>query len=279
MHSRPRFIHHALADVVVTEQQRISKMSPFINEDVLRMVNRHSLYRGPDCPHPKVPTTVEVFAPGGDLMLVVGKWKCTNRSCILGQLKGPNALWFRVDSVILAGASPALGFILYSPSTVAARTDGVQWIVQLADDNPPAFRTFISILYGHHPIIVSDEHMELEHLLHLTILADKYDLAYHFLPWSAQWVQDMEPYWAGRDFARESTEDLESLLWIFWVLGHEPLYTYMILQIAFHCELDAAGQFTDPSGHLCFTNDIYEVPVPPCALCKSITSNKLQSNS
>ncbi|KAI0975341.1 hypothetical protein F4678DRAFT_323737 [Xylaria arbuscula] len=240
-------------------------MAPFI-ENNLQMANHHSSKSG-DCPHPKAPPEVEVFDPDGDMVLLVGKHKCTNASCINGQSGQPNAICFHVNSAIIAGASPAFGFVLYSPSAVsAAQRDAVKWTVRLPDDDPNAMQTVINILYGHYPITLADEHVDLEELLQLTILADKYDLVHHFAEWSAQWVRDMEPYWVGQRFIGKSTEDLESLLWIFWVLGHEPLYTYMVLQIAFHSELDAAGRLTDPAEQLCFTSEYHEVPVPPYAL-------------
>ncbi|KAI1287921.1 hypothetical protein F5Y03DRAFT_380200 [Xylaria venustula] len=240
-------------------------MAPFI-ENILQMANCHSSKSG-DCPHQKIPPAVEVFDPDGDMLLLVGKQKCSDTSCMNGQSRQPNAICFHVNSAIIAGASPAFGFVLYSPSAVsAARRDNVEWTVRLPDDDPQAMQTVINILYGHYPITLSDEHVNLEQLLQLTILADKYDLVHHFSEWSAQWVQDMEPYWVGRRFVDKSTEDLEVLLWISWVLGHEPLYTYMILQIAFHSELDAAGRLTDPVEQLCFTSAYREVPVPPYAL-------------
>ncbi|KAI1421845.1 hypothetical protein F5Y12DRAFT_800383 [Xylaria sp. FL1777] len=238
-------------------------MTPFIR-NIRQMSNRYSS-KSSNCSHPKAPPAVAVFDPDGDMLLLVGKQKCTDGSCHNGQNRRPNAICFHVNSAIIAGASPAFGFVLYSPSAATTRGDGVQWTVRFPDDDPQAMQIIINILYGHYPITLADEHVDLEQLLHLTILADKYDLVRHFSEWSAQWVQDMEPYWLERRFIRKSTEDLESLLWIFWVLGHEPLYTYMILQIAFHSELDAAGKLTDPAEQLCFTNEFREVPVPPYA--------------
>ncbi|GAW11514.1 hypothetical protein ANO14919_008600 [Xylariales sp. No.14919] len=238
-------------------------MAPFINS-ILQMALRYSS-KSSDCSHPRIPPTVEVFDPRGDMLLLVGKQRCTNRSCNGGQNRRPNAICFHVNSAIIAGASPAFGFVLYSPSAVAAKGDDVDWAVKLPDDDPQAMKTIINILYGHYPITLSDEHVNLEQLLHITTLADKYDLVHLFSEWSARWVRDMECYWVGRKFVRQSIEDLESLLWIYWVLGHEPLYTYMILQIAFHSELDAAGKLTDPAEQLCFTNEFHQVPVPPYA--------------
>ncbi|KAI1348425.1 hypothetical protein F5Y01DRAFT_306746 [Xylaria sp. FL0043] len=239
-------------------------MTPII-DNILEMTSRSSSKSG-HCSHTILPPEVEVFDPKGDMLLLVGKQRCTNRSCSSRHNKQPNAICFHVNSAILAGASPAFGFVLYSPSAATTREDGVDWTVHLPDDDPQAMQTIINILYGHYPVTLSDEHVTLGQLLHLTILADKYDLVQHFSEWSARWVQDMERYWLGGRFIGKSTEDLESLLWIFWVLGHEPLYTYMILQIAFHSELDAAGRLTDPAGQLCFTNESREVPVPPYAL-------------
>ncbi|KAK5630476.1 hypothetical protein RRF57_006191 [Xylaria bambusicola] len=238
-------------------------MAAFIS-NVLQMASRRSS-KSSTCSHPRLPPRVEVFDPDGDMLLLVGKQVCTERSCNSAQNKASNAICFHVNSTIIAGASPAFGFVLYSPSAVNASGNSVEWTVRLPEDDPQAMHTIINILYGHFPVTLADEHMHIEQLLNLAILADKYDLVHHFTEWSAQWVQDMEPYWVGRKFVGKSTEDLESLLWIFWVLGHEPLYTYMILQIAFHSELDAAGKLTDPTEQLCFTNEFREVPVPPYA--------------
>ncbi|KAI0509043.1 hypothetical protein F5B22DRAFT_369497 [Xylaria bambusicola] len=231
--------------------------------NVLQMASRRSSGGG-RCSHPKLSPTVEILDPEGDMLLIVGKQICTDRACNSAGNEASNAICFHVNSIIVAGASPALGFALYSPSAVATPGNSIEWVARLPDDDPQAMHIIMNILFGDLPI-TPDEHVNIEQLLNLAILADKYDLTHHLTYWSAQWVQDMEPYWVGRKFVDTSTEDLESLLWIFWVLGHEPLYTYMILQIAFHSALDAAGKLTDPTGQLCFTSESREVPVPPYA--------------
>ncbi|KAI0857030.1 hypothetical protein F4860DRAFT_374879 [Xylaria cubensis] len=238
---------------------------PLFIGNMLRIASQRSSNSN-RCSHAKIPPAVETLDTHGDMMLLVGRQKCTDVSCgNERQNKQPNAILFRVNSTVVAGASPAFGLALYSPSAETAKEDGVKWTVRLPDDDPQAMRIIIHILYGYYPSTSSDEHMDLGQLLHLTVLADKYDLVHLFAKWAPRWVKDMEQYWVGRDFVRKSTEDLESLLWIFWVLGHEPLYTYMVLQIAFHCELDAAGKLTDPAEQLCFINESRDVPVPPCA--------------
>ncbi|KAI1119078.1 hypothetical protein F5Y14DRAFT_438159 [Nemania sp. NC0429] len=239
-------------------------MAPFI--DSIRSVARRCSSQSSGCSHLRVPPTMVTLDAHGDMMLLVGKQKCIHESCNdERQNRQPNAICFRLNSAIIAGASPAFGLALYSPSAETTRHDGVKWTVNLPDDDPQAMQTIITILYGHYPVSSFDKHMEIEQLLQLTVVADKYDLVHLFPKWSAQWLRDMERYWVDRTFVRQSTEDLESLLWIFWVLGHEPLYTYMVLQIAFYSELDAAGKLTDPAEQLCFTNEFREVPLPPCA--------------
>ncbi|KAI1153699.1 hypothetical protein F4825DRAFT_460954 [Nemania diffusa] len=239
-------------------------MAPFV-ENLLRIPRRCSSVSS-TCSHARVPPTVVTLDPCGDMMLVVGREKCVDRSCSdAKQSKQPNAVCFHISSVVVAGASPSFGLALYSPSGEVTMGEVVKWTVRLPDDDPQAMQTIINILYEQYPNSPSESHMDLEQLLHLTVLADKYDLVHLFPKWAAQWVRDMEPYWVGRKFVRKSTEDLEALLWIFWVLGHKPLYTYMVLQIAFHSELDAAGRLTDPAEQLCFTNEFRDIPVPPCA--------------
>ncbi|KAI0099212.1 hypothetical protein GGR51DRAFT_565026 [Nemania sp. FL0031] len=240
-------------------------MAPFL-ENMFLIPYRRSSRDGGSCPHPRAAPTLVTLDPYGDMMLVVGKPKCTDMFCNEQKRnKQPDHICFHVNSAVVAGASPAFGLVLYSPSTEAPRADGVRWTVKLPDDDPQAMQVIINILYGQYPVSTLDTHMDIDQLLKLTVLANKYDLVHLFPRWVAQWVLDMEPYWVGRKFVRKSTEDLEVLLWIFWVLGHEPLYTYMILQIAFYSELDAAGKLTDPAEQLCFTNEYRYVPVPPCA--------------
>ncbi|KAI1191514.1 hypothetical protein F5B17DRAFT_382189 [Nemania serpens] len=242
-------------------------MAPFI--DSIRRITSRRSSQGSDCSHLWVPPTMVTLDANGDMMLLVGKQKCAHGSCNdARQNRQPNAICFHLNSAVVAGASPSFGLALYSPSAEATRDDGVKWAVNLPDDDPQAMRTIISILYGNYPASSLDKHMDLEQLLQLTVLADKYDLVPILQRWVPQWVRDMERYWVGRTFVRQSTEDLESLLWIFWVLGHEPLYAYMVLQIAFYSQLDAAGKLTDPAEQLCFTNEFREVPMPPCAPCK-----------
>lgn len=240
--------------------------------DSIRQITNRRSSQGSDCSHLRVPPTVVTLDPHGDMMLLVGKQKCTRESCNdARENRQSKAICFHLNSAVVAGASPAFGLALYSPSAETTRQDSVKWTVNFPDDDPQAMRTIVGILYGHCPTSSLDKHMDLEQLLQLTVLADKYDLVPLLQRWSAQWVADMERYWVDRTFVRQSTEDLESLLWIFWVLGHEPLYAYMVLQIAFYSELDAAGKLTDPAEQLCFTNEFREVPMPPCAPCKTFT--------
>ncbi|KAI1131257.1 hypothetical protein F5Y10DRAFT_262439 [Nemania abortiva] len=241
-------------------------MAPFIN-NLLQIPHRRSSRSSSDCGHPTAEPAMVAFDPYGDMMLIVGTKRCADRFCNEERRdKQPDAVCFHVNSAVIAGASPSFGLALYSPSAETLRGDNVKWIVRLPNDCPMAMHTIINILYGHYPTSTPDVHMDIEQLLNLTVLADKYDLVHLFPNWTAQWVSDMEPYWLGRKFVGKSTEDLEVLMWIFWVLGHEPLYTYMVLQIAFYSELDAAGKLTDPAGQLCFTHEYGCVPVPPCAL-------------
>ncbi|KAI0467162.1 hypothetical protein F4859DRAFT_278517 [Xylaria cf. heliscus] len=239
-------------------------MPPFIG-NLLQVASRQSSSSS-RCSHAKIPPTMENLDAQGDMMLLVGKQKCTDVACHdERQKRQPNAICFHVNSAVVAGASPAFGLALYSPSAEATKEEGVKWTVKLPDDDPEAMRIIIHILYGYYPITPPDERRSIDQLLNLTVLANKYDLVHLFPKWVTYWVEDMELYWVGKHFVGQSTEDLESLLWIFWVLGHEPLYTYMVLQLAFYSELDAAGRLTDPAEQLCFTNEFRDVPVPPCA--------------
>lgn len=234
------------------------------------MTHRRTSYIG-ECSHPKVAPTVITLNPRGDMLLLVGRQKCTIKACNdleENRRHYDNAICFHVDSVILAGASPAFGFVLYSPGAAAAKRDHVKWNVNLPDDDPHAMLTIVNILYDRYNP-TPRQPIDIEELANITILADKYELVHLLSKWAPQWIMDMEPYWEGRNFVRRSTEDIEMLLWISWVLGSEPLYAYMILQIAFHSGLDAAGRLTDPTAQLCFTDDLREVPVPPYVPGKS----------
>ncbi|KAI0188065.1 hypothetical protein F4808DRAFT_416598 [Astrocystis sublimbata] len=215
------------------------------------------------CSHAKVTPTVEKVDAQSDMMLIVGKEACTDPSC--NDAKENRAICFQVNSTVLAGASPRFGLALLSPGAEVVK-NSMNWTVKFPNDSPQAMRIMIHILYGYYPSTAADEHMRLELLVQLTMIANKYDLVHKLSTWPARWIRQIEPYWAVRGFTRQPTEDLESFLWIFWVLGHEPLYTYMLLQIAFHSGLDAVGKLTDPAGKLCFTSEVGDVAVPPCAL-------------
>ncbi|GAP92165.1 putative nuclear pore protein [Rosellinia necatrix] len=234
-------------------------------DSLLDFNNQRRLSGGSECSHAKFSPPVEEIDPDGDMMLSVGRPGCTYTSCNYDEGRRPNAICFHVDSTVVAGASSTLGLVVYSPSAKAATDSKVKWTVKLPDDDPQAMRTVIDILYGRCPIPSLDNQMSIEQLLRLTILADRYDLVHLFTKWIGQWVEDMAPYWVNKKFVRQSTETLESLLWISWVIGHEPLYAHMILQIAFHSELDDTGELTDPAEQLCFVNESYKVSVPPCA--------------
>ncbi|KAI0391471.1 hypothetical protein F5Y17DRAFT_405909 [Xylariaceae sp. FL0594] len=238
-------------------------MPPFL-EHIRKMAHRRMSYMG-ECSHVKVAPTVITLNPKGDLVLMVGRQKCTDKACNeLGENRRhyDNAICFHVDSEVLAGASVSFGFVLYSPSGVTAKRDHVKWDVSLPDDDPHAMLTIINILYDRYNP-TPGQPIDLGELANLAILADKYDLVHLLSKWAPQWMWDMEPYWDARSFLDCSTEDLELLLWICWVLGHEPLYVYMILQIAAYGGHDAAGRLTDPTEQLCFTDELREVKVPP----------------
>ncbi|KAI8624234.1 hypothetical protein F5Y19DRAFT_324670 [Xylariaceae sp. FL1651] len=217
---------------------------------------------GFECPHTKIAPTSISFDPKGDLFLLVGRQKCYQDPCVSlenHQHLYSNAMYFQVNSERLLGASPALRFTLR-----AAKKASEKWVVKFPDDDSYSMLTIIYILYGHTTSPPFTQTMNIEQLLSLTILANKYDLTHLLKNWSVKWVKDMEPYWFGEKFIGKPTEHLEALLWIFWVLGHEPFYTHMMLQLAAYSGLDAGGRLADPAGSLCFIN-AYDLPVPPLA--------------
>ncbi|KAI0409809.1 hypothetical protein F4802DRAFT_2483 [Xylaria palmicola] len=220
------------------------------------------------CSHPKVRPVMEEIDANADINLIVGAPKCTAHDCDNeAQNIRKDRICFRVNSAILGRASPALGFTFYSPreEVFPPEDDPTGWTAHLPDDDPEAMRTIIHILYGRYPLPPQDTYMDLDALLNLTVLAEKYDLVHLFQPWSVQWMRDMEPYWLDRSFMEESTEDLESLLWIYWVLGHEPMYAYTVLQITMHCGQDIDWDLKDPTDHLAFTQGSRVAPQTPCA--------------
>ncbi|KAI1177324.1 hypothetical protein F4777DRAFT_542594 [Nemania sp. FL0916] len=220
-----------------------------------------------ECPHPKIPLTQIIVDQACDMLLIVGEQRCIE-SCSMtksGYIK-PQGICFHVNSYMLGGASPAFGLTLQSPTAVnkddASR---VKWKVKMPSDDPEAMRIIVNILYDQYTVPPLSEPMELGLLYQLTALAQKYDLVHLFRPWSAQWVRDMERYWVDVTFKGQSAKNLESLLWVYWILGHAPLYSYMVLQIAFHSQIDVLGKLTDLAGQLCFTSEQDTIHVPPLA--------------
>ncbi|KAI1825654.1 hypothetical protein F4861DRAFT_537900 [Xylaria intraflava] len=220
---------------------------------------------GDNCPHLKLDPTEHIMDEHGDMLIFVGKPKCNVDTCEQGGDKTPNQVCFKVNSITVASTSPTLGLIVYSPRGIVTGQPA-QWHVDLLEDDPQSMVIFMNILYDRFPTSPVDIHMDLERLLKLTVLANKYNIVPYLAKWSAQWIREMKCYWVGRTFIKQSTEDLESLLWIFWVLGDAPLYSQMILQLAFHSELDTRQQLTDPAEQLCFVNELRELPTPPQAI-------------
>ncbi|KAI2641039.1 hypothetical protein GGS21DRAFT_547363 [Xylaria nigripes] len=217
-----------------------------------------------DCSHEKLPATIVNFSGDCDMILMVGKEKCVNDECNKAHQKTVNRHQLNVDSTVLAGASPTLGFVVLSPSGIG-KSDDAKWIVELPDDDPEAMITISLILYRRYPSSSTGVHKSLKQLLQLTILADKYDLVHIFARWSDQWVRDMQRYWFKKRLRGGSNKDFESLLWIFYVLGHEPLYSCMVLQLAFHSGVDKTGKLIDHRNRLRFKNETRDIPVPPMA--------------
>ncbi|CAJ2500500.1 Uu.00g033530.m01.CDS01 [Anthostomella pinea] len=205
-----------------------------------------------ECPHPSRPIPTTTIDPEGDMFIHVGRNRCLEPN--FSKHRHEDAMRLRIDGKLVGQASPSwLGML--AKSNENSDMHG-QWEIHVPEDNAPAMLTIFNILYSKfdQPPLGCDT--DIDELYNITVLTEKYNLTHLLRPWAAQWVLSMEKYWLGRTFgAGESTYDLEKLIWIFWVLGHQPLYSFMVLQVAAYSSLDKHGNLIDPSKHVCFVSD------------------------
>ncbi|KAI1431834.1 hypothetical protein GGR50DRAFT_697619 [Xylaria sp. CBS 124048] len=221
---------------------------------------------GKDCDHDKVPPIVERLDDDANMVIIVGRKKCVEEGCTALGPKKSTQIEFWVNSRIVTAPSMELTNTLCALDCRMHGVCKIKWGVLLPDDDPQAIKVIFHVLYHRYPASPYDLHPDLERLLNLTIAAEKYRVVPWLARWTAGWIRDIRHYYVDRKFSGKSTEDLESLLWIFYVLGHQPLYAYTILTLAFHTQLDANGKLTDPVGNHCFNNELRQIPVPPGAI-------------
>ncbi|KAI1326971.1 hypothetical protein F5Y16DRAFT_399895 [Xylariaceae sp. FL0255] len=230
-----------------------------------------------ECPHIQLPPLKRHFNPQGDLILIVGA-----NTCRIKPRSNPRkpsshyherAMEFIVDSALVIDNIPALKPLiqdsqkrlsLFSPDVLYPTVD-------LPDDNAPAMSIIFKILYGADGWPFTSP-IDIDTLVQLTFLAEKYKLFDILQPWAHWWVENMEPNWkewnrlASHHKNIVSTTELEKLTWIFWAFGDEPLYAHCIIQLAIHAQLDKNGAPADGGQVLYFTDPLGRTPKPPYAL-------------
>ncbi|KAI1815542.1 hypothetical protein GGS20DRAFT_327139 [Poronia punctata] len=216
------------------------------------------------------------FNPRGDMLLLVGRPRCSEKLCKSSnshRLSEGEAMCFRVDSRMLEAASTVFRDRLLSPSSKARRLkldkkpDGVKRDIHFPDDDPHAMRVILEIIYRRYNPSKNPP-MGVQSLFNFTVLTNKYDLVSRLSCWTPWWIAAMERHWKRAVLVSDSSEDMESLAWIYWTLGHKPLYACMVLGIAFVSGQDAAHRLIDGNKELCFTDDGGGVPAPPNLPCE-----------
>ncbi len=120
-----------------------------------------------------IPSGDKVFDARGDLKLIVGA----------------NQVSFQVWSRALARSSPVWETLLYGPFAEGkAQQNGRDWEIRLPEDRPEALRILFAVVHRG----VDNLPREIAHseLLHLTVVADKYDMTGSLKPVWDRWVGD-----------------------------------------------------------------------------------------
>lgn len=167
------------------------------------------------------------IVPSGDLELVT------------------STMVIRVASQVLWTASPVFNAMLGPGSTyseaqklrLAALEPGTRAVLAV-DDDPIALRTVLQVL--HHKHIYSD--FEFKHLVRITEVADKYQIAHVIKPSMEDWIKTynmkiLEPGY-------------EDALTIAWVFGMNDVFEKMTENLGSHAVFDQDGQLRDSSGRM-----------------------------
>ncbi|KAH8883234.1 hypothetical protein GQ53DRAFT_699818 [Thozetella sp. PMI_491] len=154
---------------------------------------------------------------------------------------GPDQSRFLVCSKSLSRASAAWKTMFYGPFAEAKPTGEAaakDWVVQLPEDDPTALTIILDIIHGRFDDI--PQTLEVDALLNLTILTDKYDLAHLLRPWAKGWL----------DFIRthEGSSSNESLLWIAWELGDVTMFRDAVWHILKSSRINRQGALINSDG-------------------------------
>lgn len=183
---------------------------------------------------------VLIFDEDGDLRLEVGN-KDGPDCCSECSPSPPEAQTFVVCSKALARASKPFKAMLYGGfSESKPRGGDAEWTVALPEDDPRALATIMYII--HNSFAMVPGRMAQADLFKLTVLTDKYDMTEVLRPWAHIWIAPL--------VKRQSTEHVDQLLWISWVLGHKTLFIEMVKQVQDGCDLNPLNQLCYPSGQV-----------------------------
>jgi hypothetical protein len=116
---------------------------------------------------------MEVFDSRGDLRLIVGA----------------DQVAFQVCSRALARSSPVWEAMLYGPFTEGkAQQKGCDWEIPLPEDRPETLRILFSVVHARFDDLPGA--FAQDDLLHLAVLADKYDMTGSLKPFWSKWLRN-----------------------------------------------------------------------------------------
>lgn len=180
---------------------------------------------------------VLTFDEDGDLHLEVGGGEV---GC--PQQQPQQKQTFVVCSRALARASKPLKAMLHGGFAESMPPQGgggdAAWTVALPDDDPGAFAILMHIIHNRFAMVpVSVGRAD---LFKITVLTDKYDMTEVLRPWARTWVAPL--------VSSTSTEGVDQLLWIAWILGHKDLFVTKLKWLQDHCTLNQFNKICYPSG-------------------------------
>ncbi|KAH0420594.1 hypothetical protein CcaCcLH18_13919 [Colletotrichum camelliae] len=154
---------------------------------------------------PKTPVILEEF---GDLKLRVGS----------NHVDEPTI--FLVCSRTIARSSPVLKKMLYGgfAESLSAQSKNEEWVVDLPDDRPSSFKTFLHIIHGHFDKVPT--RIKITNLYRLLELLDKYDGISLIRPWAKPWLRVVK-----------NSRALPAALYIAWELAHKESFQFTMTEI------------------------------------------------
>ncbi|KAK4125835.1 hypothetical protein N657DRAFT_280442 [Parathielavia appendiculata] len=177
-----------------------------------------------------------VLDPDGDLILHIGAEVNDE----------PDMIDAQVCSVTMRRSSPVFKAMLFG-SWIEAKPSAGPWIVSLPDDKPAPLTIMLAIAHGRFDLVPhmkegSTRRQDLELMVDVLTVADKYDLTRLLGPWAPWWINIVRyPH-------RNSSREIAQGMYVAWQLGSLDRLSSIIKAVVFtisKVELDCLIEYSE----------------------------------